>query len=80
MIGEELIDDRLPHGWDFEDVPLDGSIKLGQINADVDDITATNFVDVSKINLPKMKMKMKKSSISLSTFSKFHTHVYHLFY
>lgn len=80
MIGEELIDDLLPHGWDFEDVPLDGSIKLGQINADVDDIAATNFVDVSKINLPKMKMKMKKSSISLSTFSKFHTHVYHLFY
>lgn len=45
----------LPHGWDFEDVPLDGSVKLGQINADVDDIAATNFVDVSKINLRKSK-------------------------
>lgn len=42
-----------PHGWDFEDVPLDGSVKFRQIDADVDDVVAFVLVDVSKIDLWK---------------------------
>lgn len=48
-LGERLgrfLGNVLPHGWDFEDIPLDGSVKLRQIDADIYDVAATDLVDV----------------------------------
>lgn len=45
----------LPNGRNFEYVPLDGSIKFRQIDAKVNDVTAMDLVDVSKVDLKQRR-------------------------
>lgn len=45
----------LPNSRNFEYVPLDGSIKFRQIDANVDYVTATGLVDVSKVDLKQIR-------------------------
>lgn len=50
MLGE-LNGWHLPHCRNFEDIPFDGRIELGQIHAHLHDIGAVQLVDVPQIHL-----------------------------
>lgn len=44
-------DSTVPDGWDSQDVPLDGLVELGEVDADLDDGVVLHLVDVSKVDL-----------------------------
>jgi len=41
----------VPHGWNFQDIPFHGHVKLGQVNSNLHYIRVLCFVDVSQVNL-----------------------------
>ena len=41
----------VPGGRHLQDVPLDREVKLGEVDADVDDVGAPHLVDVLQVEL-----------------------------
>ena len=66
----------IPDSGNFQNVPFDRHVKLGQIHADLDDFRILHFVNVTEIHLHvgfdeqetnKNKRKLSESGLSTAT-------------